>query len=111
MESSFDDFKDDIKDFDVYLKLCKEFIRQSLLRYCNKDETVESDAFKDIDSLEMNDDDIQNFVRMLATSYDVVDGLIDIINPSVRISDSTFRKTKVLLQTMEASLISNEIRG
>ena len=87
------------------LEICRIFLRESLLSFCDPEYTVESSTFKDIDDLDISESaEVECFIQLLSSIYDIVEECICRLNPdNHNISESTLRKAAELLAILEAN--------
>ena len=101
------DLSDSIDEctYERLVDICEIFLKDSLLSYYDDEHNVESSNYKDIDDLKLADDALNIFLAMLTSVYDLVESVLDILNPNNNegFSEITLRKAAELLNILEAN--------
>ena len=108
------DLQDEIS-VDTYnrlLNICEIFLRDSILSYFDANYSVESSSYVDIDKLNIEGDTLRLFLGMLTSVYDVIEYILDMLNPNNNegFSEITLRKAAELLNILEANEASHRFR-
>lgn len=116
----YDTIVDFVNEYDIeedrvirIIELCKLVLIESLVSFCDRSHDVDSSIFSDMDNLELsNPSEIECFMQILSTVYDIVEDLIQKLNPDNKnISESTLRKAAELLNILEANDAIMKYRG